>query len=252
MADLSDGLSDVLTDGSGEAVFDGDGATAATPITVTSDLDPFVERIRRDIHGAPGFLIEDFVKETLRDFTNKAWVLYQGMQVQGSGVATSTNKSVAWNMADYVSGLEPVTIKGMKVESTPYATQEKILATAVDQDSRYSIPTVKFYEIFKSAADGDKTNIRVYPFDADPLLYMMVAFKTLPDATEVPEILVDDWKEEICSGVMSKLMMQPGKEWTDPNLALFHKNIYQDGINSAKLKWFQNNSLSQVTGRKFI
>lgn len=251
MSDLIDGSGVVITDGSGASLFDGDGATAATPVTVTTNLDPFIQRIQMDIPDAPDFVISPILKDILREFTGKAWVLYQGIQVQGSGAATSTNKSVAWDMATYIDWLEPIGIKDLQDSYGSYDAKQKTLATSV-ADTRYKINGVKFYEVYKSEEDGNKTNIRIYPFDSDPLLSMMVAFKTLPDATEVPEILVDDYRETICHGVFARMMTQPGKPWTDPNLALFHKGEYNRGIGEANLKWFKNNGRVGAVGKRFV
>jgi hypothetical protein len=254
MSDLLDGSGEVVTDGEGLSVWDGDGASEGsdtpTPVTVASSLDPFVTRIRQDIPGVSIPIVEDYVKRVLRDFTGKAPVLYQGIQVQGSGVDESYNKSVAWDMADYI-GLEPVFIKDLSDETSSYIAKEKILKTECT-DTRYKITGVKFFEIFKSSSDGNKTNIRIFPFDSDPLLYMMVGFKTLPDTTTVPEILVDDWLETICSGVMAQLYMQPTRPWANPEFGIAHKGFYQDGINKAKLAWFRNNAQTTATGRRFV
>lgn len=250
MSDILDGSGDVITDGDGLSIWDGDGASDLTPVTVTSGLDPFIDRVQDDIPACPEHVIEKYVKRVIRDFTGKAPVLYQGIQVQGSGVDESYNASVAWNMADYISGLEPVFVKDLSDETSSYVAKEKILGTECT-DTRYEISGTKFFEIFKAVSDGDKTNIRIFPFDSDPLLYMMVGFKTLPDADTVPEILVDDWLEPICSGVMEILFRQP-RPWMDLQLSAYHKGLYQDGINKAKLKWFKNNSSAYATGRRFV
>lgn len=252
MTTILDGSGEVITDGSGFSIYDGESFLIVDRFAETSDLDPFIQRIQEDIPDAPDIVINPHLKRIIREFTEKSWVLYQGIQVQGSDVLDSINQSIAWDMEDYVSDLEPFDIKSLKDTSREYKTQEKVLLTEIEE-TRLKINGVKFFEVFKAETGDEMTSIRIFPFsEDDPLLSMMVAFKTLKDATEVPVVLVDDWLEPICCGVMARMMRQPGRPWTEPNLWQTNHGIYKSGISKAKLKWFQNNSRAYAVGKRYF
>jgi len=43
----------------------------------------------------------------------------------------------------------------------------------------------------------------------------------------VPDFLLTQWGEIIASGALSKLLTQPQKRWTDPNMAVFYLNKFE-------------------------
>ncbi len=69
------------------------------------------------------------------------------------------------------------------------------------------------------------------PLDTTPLDVTVVL--TITDtATTIPDIF-DRWKEGIASGALSKLMVMPNKPWSNPSLATFHAQIFNQAIGSA-------------------
>lgn len=249
MSDLLDGTGEVVTDGDGSSVYDGSGPSGATPVTVTTSPDAFTKRIQRDIH-APAFVIEPFLNEVIRDFTEKTWVLFRSFEIQGSGVEESAFSSVAVDFSTSSPGLIPIRVNKLKVNGIEYGLTMRAINGSASRVN-YEITGTKLYEFFATEEGGDETSVRVYPWDSDPLFFISVAFRTADEPESFPRILLD-YKEEICSGVMSRMMMQPGKDWSEPNLAMFRDGIYQRGVNKAKLRWFQENTSRIVTGRRFV
>lgn len=250
MATLLDGSGTVITDESVDVVTDGT-APAVIPVTILDDIDPFIERVQIDIPSAPASLVRPFVQRVIREFTLLSWAVYQGIQVEGSGVDASYYKSVSWNMADFFPGLEPIAIKELKDSTTEHTLKQMTLSRVV-ADTAYKTSGIKYYEIFRVDADGDRTYIRILPFSTDePTLSMMVAFAVLPEQTTVPAILIETWLETICSGVLAILFRIPLKPWTDLSLSAAHHGLYKQGINRAKAEWFVRNCPNQITTRGF-
>lgn len=250
MSDLLDGSGEIITDGDGLSVFDGSGASStAEAVTITTTPNDFVKRVQRDIN-APDFEIEQVLFDIVKEFTMKTWVLYRSYEVQGSGVEDSENNSVAFDVADTVPGLIPVRVDKLKSESVNY---RPVMREIVGEPTRtnYEVSGVKFYNFYATEADGLATNVRIFPWDSDPLIYLSIAFRTDDEPDSFPAILLD-YKEEICCGVMSRMMLQPGMDWFNTGLAGIHNSTYEKGINKAKLRWFHENCRSVVTGRRFI
>lgn len=250
----------VPLDGEAIFVYDADGVGSAVDIgTATTSIDPYIYRIKRDIH-APEPNIIPIIYDVLRDFAEKTWILFMSFRVQGHGVEASAYKSVTFDIDTVMPGLVPMRVHRFKDQAGEYAAVQRDIKDVEDIDmSVYDKPGVKFYNFFTDDDATDSYYLRVFPFSYDPLLFVNMAFR-LPDRDgmpfdaaanplSIPRVLLD-YKEEICSGVMARMMMQPGAEWTNPQLAGFRDTIYQIGISRAKLRWFKNNSVDvAVSGR---
>jgi hypothetical protein len=56
------------------------------------------------------------------------------------------------------------------------------------------------------------------------------------DATELPDILYNEWLEGISAGVRANLMLMPEKPWSTPNMVMIHAQTYQHQIGQALLQ----------------
>jgi hypothetical protein len=65
-------------------------------------------------------------------------------------------------------------------------------------------------------------------------LTMRVALKPTRASTEVEDVVFEDYVETIAAGALMRLMMSPGKAYTNPDLAAVHKAIFTQGINTAR------------------
>ena len=250
----------IPVDGEGIVIYDAAGVgTDVTVGTAVTTMEPYVVRIQRDVR-APRTVIEQILYDVLRDFTEKTWILFKSFQVQGHGVEASGYKSVSFDMDAVMPGLVPMFVHRLKDQAGEYRAVQRDIAMVEDLDmSVYDMPGVKFYNFFTDDDATDSYYLRIFPFSYDPLLFVNMAFR-LPDRDgmpfdaaanplSIPRVLLD-YKEEICSGVMARMMMQPGSEWANPQLAGFRDTIYQTGISRAKLRWFKNNTGDvSVSGR---
>ena len=240
----------IPVDGEGIVIYDAAGVgTDVTVGTAVTTMEPYVVRIQRDVR-APRTVIEQILYDVLRDFTEKTWILFKSFQVQGHGVEDSAYKSVTFDIAAVMPGMVPMRVHRFKDQAGEYAAVQRDILAVEDLDmSVYDVAGAKFYNFFTDDDATDSYYLRVFPFSYDPLLFIDMVFR-LPDRDvmafdvaanppAIPRVLLD-FKEEICSGVMARMMMQPGAEWTNPQLAGFRDTIYQTGISRAKLRWFKN------------
>jgi hypothetical protein len=75
-------------------------------------------------------------------------------------------------------------------------------------------------------------------------LNLIVLLKPTRDADEVDEIFYDEYLEAIGSYAKWKLMIMPGKPWTNPDLAEYHRQQWYTGKNRARLR--QNRSFVPI------
>lgn len=97
-------------------------------------------------------------------------------------------------------------------------------------------------------ADGN--NVRVVPIpvanQADAVS-VSAALKPTRASTDGPDMLYDDWLEWIAHGAKWKLMATPKKDWTDLELATYHKNQFEIGIARAGAKIVKGGGQRRMT-----
>ena len=64
-----------------------------------------------------------------------------------------------------------------------------------------------------------------------------VAYEPSSAATTFPDILADDWLDEITSGALAKLCALPKKPWTDYDQSKLHAGLFNDGVDAAKVSF---------------
>ncbi len=62
---------------------------------------------------------------------------------------------------------------------------------------------------------------------------IVFAVEPKPDATEVPDVLVDDYSDVIAYGALEDLYLMPGKPWTNPQMSQYFRRFFIDGYRRA-------------------
>lgn len=82
----------------------------------------------------------------------------------------------------------------------------------------------------------DSSLFRVYPTPDTTKansLYISVVVKPAPGSEYVPQLLLDDHKQALVDGALSRLLMLPRKDWTNLQLAGAHEMKFAGAINNA-------------------
>jgi len=209
-------------------------------------LDQFVSRIKTDIH-APSFIILPVLYDILRDFTERTWIIYKTFEQQCTIDAAEYNDAIAIPVADTVSDLVPIKIDALIADSTVYTPLLRDIVGVIDRE-KLDVSGVKFYNFFSPVDDPPlvppvvypETNVRIFPWDTDPLITVSIPFRTGDAPATVPSSFLE-YKEAICSGVIARLMLQPGKDWTNPSLGMARDGLYQDGVSKGKNRFAKIN-----------
>lgn len=80
-------------------------------------------------------------------------------------------------------------------------------------------------------------------------LDLVVSLKPKQDSLSCPDILLDNYHDAIVSGAVASLQMQPGRSWSEPNMAAQHQAMFMMGVEEAKQKLNQGFGLKQPNYR---
>lgn len=77
-----------------------------------------------------------------------------------------------------------------------------------------------------------------------------VALKPKRNARGMPKWVSETWIDTIVSGTIYRLCRIRNKDWSDPEFAAVHKNLYEQGVTNARIRDMRNVQL-QVRMRRF-
>lgn len=83
----------------------------------------------------------------------------------------------------------------------------------------------------------DTTSIRVVATPTQPIaggLEIHAALKPTRAATDAPDWLVEDHFEALCDGARAELMAVPAKSWSQPQLALYYRSLFDAAVSRAR------------------
>lgn len=87
-------------------------------------------------------------------------------------------------------------------------------------------------------ANIDYRTIRIYPIPNGAnrqTLTMRVAYAPEMSATTIPDELSIKYWDALIGGAKARLMVMPGKSWSNPALAVYNRRLFDDGILKAKI-----------------
>ena len=88
-------------------------------------------------------------------------------------------------------------------------------------------------------------SIRVFPTPEERgKLSVTAVLKPSSTGSGVDDWIFETWSTTINSGVIAQLAMINGKEWTNTDLAMLHKGMYERAITSARIRDFRGVDLS--------
>lgn len=83
--------------------------------------------------------------------------------------------------------------------------------------------------------------------DAPVTLDLLIVVAPGPDATEIDDFLWQRYHEPLLSGALYRVLAEPGRPWSNPEAAVFHKDRFDAAMEDAKA-WAAKNR--QTTARK--
>lgn len=78
-----------------------------------------------------------------------------------------------------------------------------------------------------------------------------VAIEPSDNGTSIDDTIYAEHWLDIQAGAMAKLCVMPGKPWTDANIALYNRDIFERGIENAKTQTYINRRVGGMRSRLF-
>lgn len=187
--------------------------------------------IRVEIPEIPAFVAERQLLRALREFAEESRAWRTNIQV---GVTASTATvdltslfPAGAELVDIISVKDAI-IGGAPVAPTTYIRMDKDHPDWRNEEAL----DAQWYVL-----DGNNTIRFVFtPSTTVAAKYdVRVALKPiLATAATVDDVIANKYDELLVHGALARLYLIPRKPWTDANLAVFHKNIFDAGMKSAR------------------
>jgi hypothetical protein len=101
------------------------------------------------------------------------------------------------------------------------------------------------------------TSVRLLPTADEPIsesLYLRFAVTPTRASTSIPDEIGERFYREIVAGAKSMLMLMPGKDWSNQQMGVAQRALFERGIREAKLTYSQDRvaSRKQVRLRRVV
>jgi len=164
-------------------------------------LDVFVSEVLLECEGCSNLVAKNYVKSVIQDFCE--------------------------NTHAYIVNLDPLFIFSGIKEYELDAPNNCIIIGIEN--------VVRGNTVFKSYTYDHVT----FELDSVPnedfQLKIKAAIKPTPNVTEVEDRFYNIYSAAIIAGVKARLMMQPAKPWSNPNLAMKYQADYDNYVSKAKI-----------------
>jgi len=183
----------------------------------------FVKYVRTEVPGCPEPLIEDAVMRTCIDFCTRTELLSEIIELVTS--ATLPTYVVTPSDADlYPARLRAALKNGLPLDKTDVASYA-LRSDRSDAGSplAYFAPT--------------RAQITFAPIpNAAETIELDLVLRPARDATDVPDVLYEEWVTAIAAGAKGLLLSMEGQPWANAALAAYHQNTYHTELDTASVE----------------
>lgn len=190
-----------------------------------SDIVPFVAA---EVPGCPEVLIKQSIVQTAIEFCTET-MAWQEIQDPITIIDNVNEYDI-----DVPAGARIVTVKDIWASNRKLrpVTMEQLFERIPNwQDARGSEPT--YYN-----ASADWKTIRIYPIPTESRgakLTMRAAYAPILTATTLPDEIVTKHLDGLTGGAKSRLMLMPGRSWTNAQMAGVYRIQFNDQMLKAKI-----------------
>lgn len=186
-------------------------------------LDAFYPYVLPEVLGCPDPLVSQALRLAATEFCrgSLAWSEIQGPYPLIEGVR---DYEMDTPVADaVVASVQQVWVDDKSLTAMP-------VDSAVPGSAIKGMPTH-----FTMSFDASVVSLYPLPSDAAMTLTARVAYAPSMSATTLPDFLGVEWVEVIASGAKARLMTMPKTDWTNPELGLYYRQIFDKGVQSARI-----------------
>lgn len=190
--------------------------------------DRFLPYIQPYLPGCPEITIETHLREAAADFCSRSEVWEFDLDPDFT----------SRNTADYEIDVPT----GAVLENILFLSIGGVTATRVS--SKYIDNTLGAKGAPGKYSVYQDTSIRMYPTPDGKYEFSGTAIlRPSLTATGVEDFIFERYAREISCGAIYRLAEIPGKEWSNPDVALYHKMMFHKGADDAKNRATQRSNL---------
>jgi len=190
-----------------------------------SDIVPFVAP---EVPGCPEVLIKQAIVQTAIEFCTEtlAW-----QEIQDPVIVIDKSNELD---VEVPTGARIVTVKDI------WASNRKLRPVTMEQlfERLPNWQTAEGSEPTYYNASADWRTIRIYPIPLDAnraKLTMRVAYAPTLAATTLPDEIGTKYLDGLTGGTKSRLMLMPGRSWTNAQMAGVYRQQFNDQMLKAKI-----------------
>jgi hypothetical protein len=170
-----------------------------------------------ELPGCPKPLILKAVVEVLREWCYRT----QAWEVDLNDINVVADQT-SYDLQSHIPDTEIVSLVYRPSDDKGVHLDGRLLSPGVD----YTIPVDKDVIVLKSTPTAAIT-------DGLTITAALRPVRGASASVEVPERLFDDWHQDWARGIMSRLMLMDGEEWSNPDRGSTYDSMYWDGIRLA-------------------
>jgi hypothetical protein len=200
------------------------------------DLDVFLPKIMPSATGVSEPTALDAIRDTVAEFCRRTrlWRFDETFDV-----STADSQAIAAPYGALLLDIERIDFNGIKLD--PISTQ---WLDSYVPNWRSADPSgnAKWY------TQIDRGTITLVPACAGTVR-TWVTLELSQDAEQVPDFIADQHRETIASGALARILMLPGKPYSNPNLAQARKVAFDADIDSLKSQVISGQQRARVGSR---
>ncbi len=180
-------------------------------------LNRFALDVLHDVTGAPVALVERDIRFTAIEYCD--YTLAWRVSLADVAIVADTDEyTFAPPANSRVATVFYAAQDGIKIVPT---TERVLDDTQASWRTQTSQQAAWYY-----LPDRETIRLALTPELADTLT-LRVALKPTQDTKTLPDFLFNDHLEAIRAGTLARMLLQPGKDWSDPQLGTHYRALYE-------------------------
>lgn len=188
-------------------------------------FDEFLPEVLPDVPGCPDISAIIAIRNAAIEFCERSHFWKSAL-----GAFSTEANAMTYNLVSPVTGTRVIQVRDLFLDGAEIRprTEEWLDQNSLDWRTAGSKP--RFY--FQPSPE--QITLASLP-DAAYALTGTVSLCPKRTATGIERFVYENHLETIASGAKSRLMMAPGKAWSNPQLGQYHAGLFNSGVTSANV-----------------
>lgn len=202
-------------------------------------ITDFLPRARPELAGCVDAIIVNYLRDSMIDFCDKSWYWQDTLATVNTVAGTALYVIPAPTDA-LIADIITVRHNDIQVSPSTEAGLDEMIPSWRTQTGEQAVAWIA----------SERNKVTLYPTPtAAGTLKVKAVLKPSQTATTVPQQIFDHYLEAIAAGAKWRLMAMPEREWSNPQLALYYRDVFMRGISDAKMSAIRGHNRAVITMR---